>query len=46
MPLFPAMSDAHVSAAELPQGETAPRPVITTRRRDEEEARFMRKRWE
>src|SRR5436190_10478 len=35
MPLRPAVSEAQVSAAEFPQGVTAPTPVITTRRRDD-----------
>ena len=33
IPLRPAMSAAHVSGAEFPQGVTAPMPVTTTRRR-------------
>jgi hypothetical protein len=32
MPLRPATSAAQVSAAVVPQGVTAPKPVITTRR--------------
>src|SRR5574344_266138 len=33
-PLFPARIPAHVSSTVLPSGETAPMPVITTRRCD------------
>src|SRR5205085_7175815 len=41
-PLRPAISEAHVSGAVLPQGVTAPMPVMTTRRGWEGEAVFMK----
>jgi hypothetical protein len=43
MPLRPAESAAQVSAAEFPQGVTAPIPVMATRRRANE-AGFIEKR--